>query len=115
MMPLELSVGDDTIWSNSFRIIPSESGIILRLICILPAKNMYFKHMTIVNDNSSIVSKWSSKLIDDARVTIYDRHMLMVQAKDDTKTDLFQQPMSNWSQRRGLSFLWFPYSLSTSS
>ncbi len=70
MMPLELSVGDGTMWSNSLGIVPSESGIILYHICILPAKNMYFKHMTIVNDDSSIISKWSSKLIDDARAII---------------------------------------------
>jgi hypothetical protein len=36
--------------------------------------------MTIVNDDSSIVSKWSSKLIDDARVIIYDLKMFIIQA-----------------------------------
>jgi hypothetical protein len=36
--------------------------------------------MTIVNDDSSIVSKWSSKIIDNARVVIYDHHMFRVQA-----------------------------------
>ncbi len=88
MMPLESSVGDDTIWSNSLGIIPSESGIILYHICILPAKDcvLCFNYMTIVNDDSSIISKWSSKLIDDARVIIYDRNMFIVQAADDTKT-----------------------------
>ena len=38
--------------------------------------------MTIVNDDSSIVSKWSSKLIDDARVVIYDRDMVIIQAAE---------------------------------
>jgi hypothetical protein len=59
MMPLELSVGDGTMWSNSLGIIPSESGIILYHICILPAKNcvLCFNYMTIVIDNSSIISK----------------------------------------------------------
>ncbi len=33
----------------------------------------------IVNDNSSIISKWSSKRIDDARVIIYDRNMFIIQ------------------------------------
>jgi len=39
--------------------------------------------MTIVNDDSSVVIKWSSKLIDIARGVIYDRHMFIVQATDD--------------------------------
>ncbi len=36
--------------------------------------------MTIVNDDSSVISKWSFKLIDDPRVVIYDRHKFKVQA-----------------------------------
>ncbi len=36
--------------------------------------------MTIVNDDSSVIIKWSSKLIDAARGIIYDRHMFIVQA-----------------------------------
>jgi hypothetical protein len=38
-----------------------------------------YKYMMIINDDSSITSKWSSKLIDDARVIIYDRIMLIIQ------------------------------------
>ncbi len=38
--------------------------------------------MTIINDDSNIVNKWSFKLIDDARVIIYNRHMFIVQAID---------------------------------
>jgi hypothetical protein len=34
----------------------------------------------IVNDDSSVVSKWSFKLIDDSEVVIYDRHRFMIQA-----------------------------------
>jgi hypothetical protein len=41
---------------------------------------LFYKHMPIVKDDSSIVSKWSSKLIDNARVIIYDHHMFIVQA-----------------------------------
>ncbi len=40
--------------------------------------DLYYKHMTIVNDDSSIVIKWSSKLIDAAWGVIYDRHMFIV-------------------------------------
>ncbi len=36
--------------------------------------------MMIVNDDSSVIIKWSFKLIDTARGVIYDRHMFIVQA-----------------------------------
>ncbi len=41
---------------------------------------LYYKHMTIVSEDSSFVIKWSSKLIDAARGVIYDRHMFIAQA-----------------------------------
>ncbi len=44
------------------------------------ASGLYYKHVTIVNDDSSIVSKWSFKLIDDPRVIIYDHHRFIIQA-----------------------------------
>jgi hypothetical protein len=34
----------------------------------------------IVNDDSSIINKLETSLIDNARVIIYDRHMFIVQA-----------------------------------
>jgi hypothetical protein len=40
----------------------------------------YYKHVTIVNDDSSIISKWSFKLSDDPRVVIYDCHWFKIQA-----------------------------------
>ncbi len=40
---------------------------------------LYYKHVTLVNDASSDVIKWSFKLIDAARGIIYDRHMFIVQ------------------------------------
>ncbi len=47
---------------------------------------LYYKHITVVNDNSSVVNNWSSKLTDDARAIIYDRNMFIVQtAKKNTK------------------------------
>ena len=36
----------------------------------------------IVNDDSSIVNKIETSLIDDARVIIYNSHMFIVQATD---------------------------------
>ncbi len=44
---------------------------------------LYYKPITIVNDDSSIINKLETSLIDDARVVIYDRHMYIVQATDD--------------------------------
>ncbi len=44
---------------------------------------LYYKHMMIVNDDSSIISKWSSKFIDDYGVIIYDRKMFTIQATGD--------------------------------
>ncbi len=47
---------------------------------ILEICGLYYKHVMIVNDDSSIVSKWGFKLIDDPRVIIYDRHRFIIQA-----------------------------------
>jgi len=41
-----------------------------------------YKHVTIVNDNCSVISKGSFKLIDDPRVIIYDRHRFLIQASE---------------------------------
>ncbi len=36
--------------------------------------------MTIVNDDSRVVTKLETSITDNARVVIYDRHMFIVQA-----------------------------------
>jgi hypothetical protein len=41
---------------------------------------LYYKQVTIVNDDSIIVSEWSFKLIDGPRVVLYDHHMFIIQA-----------------------------------
>ncbi len=38
--------------------------------------------MTIVNDDSRVITKPETSLTDDARVIIYDHHMFRVQATD---------------------------------
>ncbi len=43
---------------------------------------LYYKSMTIVNDDARIVNKLDASLTDNARVVIYDRHMFIVQATD---------------------------------
>ncbi len=53
-----------------------------------PATNtggLYYKHVTIVNDDSSVISKWSFKLIDDPRVIINDHNMFIIQAMEEIK------------------------------
>ncbi len=41
---------------------------------------LYYKPITIVNDNSRVGNKLETSLTDDARVVIYDRHMFIEQA-----------------------------------
>jgi hypothetical protein len=48
-------------------------------LCKYWTSGLYYKHMMIVNDESSVIIKWSSKLIDATRGVIYDRHMFIVQ------------------------------------
>jgi hypothetical protein len=43
---------------------------------------MYYKPITIVNDDSGIFNKLETSLIDNARVIICDRHLFIVQATD---------------------------------
>ncbi len=46
-----------------------------------PSSGLYYKHIMIVYDNSSIVNKFVASLTDTAWVTIYD-YMFIVQATD---------------------------------
>jgi hypothetical protein len=39
----------------------------------------------IINDDSCIINKLETLLIDDARVIIYDPHMFIEQATDDSR------------------------------
>ncbi len=41
---------------------------------------LYYKHMMIVTYASSIINKLEALLTDDAKVTIYHRHVFIVQA-----------------------------------
>jgi hypothetical protein len=44
------------------------------------ASGLYYKPMTIVNDDSRVVNMLETSLTDDARVAIYNCHMFIVQA-----------------------------------
>jgi hypothetical protein len=52
----------------------------LCLMFVGKASGLYYKLMTIVNDDSRVVNKLEAPLINDTRVIIYVRHMLIVQA-----------------------------------
>ncbi len=41
----------------------------------LRTNGLYYKHVMIVNDDSSVISKWSTKLIDNTWVINYDCNM----------------------------------------
>ncbi len=43
-------------------------------------RGLYYKPMTIVNDDFRVVNKLEVPHTDDARVIIYNRHMFIVQA-----------------------------------
>ncbi len=51
-----------------------------RVSVILQASGLYYKPLTIVNDNTMVFNKLEASLTDNARVVIYDRHMFIVQA-----------------------------------
>jgi hypothetical protein len=45
-----------------------------------PTSGLFYKHITIVNYNSSVINKFAASLTDYTRIVIYDRHMIIVQA-----------------------------------
>ncbi len=44
---------------------------------------LFYKPMTIINDDSRVVNKLEASITDDAIVIIYDHHMFIVQAIGD--------------------------------
>ncbi len=47
---------------------------------------LYYKPMTIINDDSRVVSKLEASLTDYARVIIYNHRMFIVQATGEKVT-----------------------------
>jgi hypothetical protein len=60
---------------------------------------LYYKHVTIVDDDSRVLSKGSFKLIGDPRVIIYDCHRFIIQAKGlmaiDTRQKILYKEFAN--------------------
>ncbi len=46
------------------------------------SSGLYYKPMTIINDDSRVINKLETSLTDDARVVIYECNMFIVQATD---------------------------------
>ncbi len=46
---------------------------------------LYYKHITIINDDSSVVNKWRVSRSDDTTVIIYNRKMFIIQTPDHRK------------------------------
>ncbi len=53
---------------------------ILEQLMLTSSCGLYYKHITIVNYDSSIVNKILASFTDDARVVLYICHMFMLQA-----------------------------------
>ncbi len=52
----------------------------LNLAVTAATSGLYYKSLTIVNDNSRVVNKLEASLTDDTRVIIYDHQMFLVEA-----------------------------------
>ncbi len=48
--------------------------------CFTYFSGLYYKPITIINDDSSVIDKLETSLIDNAWVVIYDHHMFILQA-----------------------------------
>jgi hypothetical protein len=48
----------------------------------LKISGLYYKPMTIVNNDSRVTAKLETSVTDDTRVVIYDHHMFIVQATE---------------------------------
>jgi hypothetical protein len=58
---------------------------------------LYYKPITIVNDDSRVINKLEASLTDDARVVIYNHHMFIVQATAPSDTMSFgQKPVGQY-------------------
>ncbi len=79
-------LSDATIWSVTYDCHYNDcNGFIIQAT---EACGLYYKHITIISDNSRVFNKFEASLTDDARVLIYDRHMFIVQAAGTVFTTL---------------------------
>ncbi len=48
-------------------------------IVVFKTSGLYYKPITIINDNSGVINKLETSLTDHSRVFIYNRHIFIVQ------------------------------------
>jgi hypothetical protein len=53
----------------------------LKLVVISSSCGLYYKHITIVNYDSSVVNRFEASLTDNVILVIYDHHMFIVQVQ----------------------------------
>jgi hypothetical protein len=63
---------------KSFAI--GQNVILNKVMAPSVASWLYYKPMTILNDDSRVINKLETSLTDDARAIIYNCHMFIVQA-----------------------------------
>ena len=51
---------------------------------------LYYKPITIINDDSRVINKLETSVTDDARFIIYEHHMFIVQATDSQGLSMFK-------------------------
>jgi hypothetical protein len=64
-------------------------------ITFAKTSGLYYKHSTVINDDSSIINKFEASLADDARVIIYDCHRFIVQATEHNSFKVVELPTTN--------------------
>ncbi len=74
-----MTFADLPFWNKAGRL--NDGGRLTEVdIC-----GLYYKPVTIKNDDTSVINKLETSVNDDARVIIYDRHMFIVQATECRK------------------------------
>jgi hypothetical protein len=73
-------------WHACAASMPMDNIILAQLSCpwMTPCftyfSGLYYKPITIINDDSSVIDKLETSLIENARVVIYIHHMFIAQA-----------------------------------
>jgi hypothetical protein len=94
-MPLELSIMLlENIYSTG---VTHDDCHIMIVMC-----GLYYKHVTTVNDDSSITNKGIFQLIGNARVVIYDHNRFIIQATGHSSA---RNKLEHLSQTRFCNFV----------
>jgi hypothetical protein len=56
------------------------SFLAYKFIYKINSSGLYYKHITIINDDSRVINKLETSLTDNSRVVNYDHHVFIAQA-----------------------------------